>query len=454
MTVSTIDELATMFSSHGVSNVYVKHLSPKQDNEKNQIYLGTGLDGVTNLFPSTIEVRSPSQSSRKRRSNKGKPKLEARINLAWLGGNGDLHAAPNARIIDYFQFPEVRMSGFLKGCEFAPDALRRRYQAEYGKRILILGVTPAGRVIGCVLSERDDPIVRDFPELPVLAAPPIFRVLVIDGPTGALPLDLLKSELSRVIADGWHTSRILKSGSPISQPFRGSQGGGYTLEALLGVPANAKKAPDKYGFEIKTYGSSRISLMTPTPDGGFQGDHSFREFMERYGHPGQKDDGSVRFTGIHRCGTMNARTGMTLQVAGYDPETDSFDHEADRVAVQLVRGLTGEVVASWSLAHLANAWNSKHAFALYVPSRKEKAPSGLGHDASYAFGPTVVVGQGTDVWKLLRAISAGVVFYDPADSIYADGKAKVRPQWRINASRLSKTIAPLYNSVEEVTLGT
>ena len=45
---------------------YVKLLSSKLDNEKNQIYLGGGLDGVTNLFPARIEVRSASESTAKR----------------------------------------------------------------------------------------------------------------------------------------------------------------------------------------------------------------------------------------------------------------------------------------------------------------------------------------------------------------------------------------------------
>ena len=99
-------------------------------------------------------------------------------------------------------------------------------------------------------------------------------------------------------------------------PFTGAQGGGYTLGALLGVAANGNKAPDRHGFEIKSFGGSRISLMTPTPDRGFQGTHSFREFMERYAHPAMNGDGSRRFTGMHRCGIVNQKTGLGMRVAG------------------------------------------------------------------------------------------------------------------------------------------
>jgi len=168
MPITTVDQLRTRFRSFGIDTVYIKHLSAKQDNEKNQIYLGGGLDGVTNLFPATIDVRSPSESTLKRQSKSGKPKLEAKIDFAWMGSGGELFPAPNTRIIDYFQYPEVRMSGFLSDCKDAPDALRRRLQAQFGKRILALGVAPSGQVLGCVLTERDDPIVTDFPELPEL----------------------------------------------------------------------------------------------------------------------------------------------------------------------------------------------------------------------------------------------------------------------------------------------
>ena len=454
MPVSTIKDLTDQFRALGVSTVYVKHLSKKQDNEKNQIYFGSGLNSVTNIFPATIDARSPSESTLKRKSDKGKPKLEAQIDLAWLSDNGALHPAPNTRIIDYFQYPEVRMSGFLSGCNFAPDALRRRFQAGFGKRILALGLAPSGQVIGRVLTERDDPLVSEFPNLPVLAAAPIFQVLIVDRPIGSSPLELLKTELGRIIASGWHSSRILKPNSAGPIPFRGAQGAGYTLEALLGVVANAKKAPDKHGFEIKSHGGARISLMTSTPDRGFQGDHTFREFMERFGRPGQKADGSIRFTGIHRCGTPNEKTGMILRVSGYDPETGSFVDEPDNVCVELALTSTGEIVAAWSLAHLANAWNNKHASAAYVPSSKRAAFAGADDDREYKFGPSILVGQGTDVWKLLKAIHAGVVYYDPADSIYADNTAKVRPQWRINANRLKEALTPLYNSVEEIDLST
>lgn len=447
MPVRTIEELQRLFATHGARTLYVKHLAPKQDNDKNQIYLGKGLDGVLNLFPARIVERSASESVSKPKSSIGKPKLEALIDLAWMGHNGHLERVPGARIIDYFQYPEARLSGFLTGCDTAPDALRRTSLANYGRRILVLGAVPEGTVIGMVLTQRDDPLVSSFPDLPVLAAVPVFRVLSTTAPAGVAPLDLLIAELRAIVADGWHPSVILKPGAAGPVPFRGNQGAGYTLEALLGVAANAAKAPDAHGYEIKSYRGSRISLMTPTPDGGYQGEHSFRDFMARYGRPAVKDDSSRRFTGLHRVGKPCSSTGFELRVRGYDPGADSFDANAG-IAVEMIDPAPGEVVASWSLERLANSWNAKHASALYIFADARESAAG----AEYRYASEALVGEGTDVFRLLKAFHSGLVYYDPADSIYANGDQKVRPQWRMSSANLGHTMMRLYAAVRRVAL--
>ena len=68
------------------------------------------------------------------------------------------------------------------------------------------------------------------------------------------------------------------------------------------------------------------------------------------------------------------------------------------------------------------------------------------------FGNEVLVGEGTDVFRLLRAIHDGLVWYDPADSIYADGECKVRPQWRTSASKIEQTMGRLYSEVRRIRL--
>lgn len=444
--IVTLDQLRDLFAREGVRTAFIKLLSPKQDNEKNQIYLGGGLDGVTNLFPATIHARSASQSSAKRKSKAGKPKLEARLDFAWLSTGSERENAANARIIDYFQYPEVRFSGFLKGTRNAPRAIRRKEQAAFGRRVLILGTAADGKVLGHVLTERDDPLVASFPELPLAGADGVLRVLTIDGAATVPPAEQLRQEIAALVRGGWYSSRINRGGTIV--PFSGSQGGGYTLEALLGVAANGKKEPDRHGFEIKGFGGSRISLMTPTPDGGFQGRHSFRDFMERWGSPGQKNDGSIRFTGVHRCDEVNGRTRLALRVTGYNHEADTFG-DPERIAVELFHSESGEIVAAWSLEKLANHWNEKHANALYIAFEDREGPDGV---TEYRYADRWLTGTGTDVWKLLRAVDRGLVFYDPADTIYANGKSKVRSQWRINARDLPRAMQELYTSSEIVTV--
>jgi hypothetical protein len=444
--ISTLSQLQARLRAHGVRTAYVKRLAPRQDNEKNQIVLGGALAGVSNLFPARFVAGRASTSKLKRRSTAGQPKLEASIDFAWLDYEGRRHPAPNTRIIDYFQYPEVRMSGFLKGCNAGPDALRRDHMQAYGQRILVMGVASDGVVVGLVLTARYDPIVATFPDLPRVGNGALLQVLLIDGEVGVEPAELLRREMTAIIHGGWHSSRINRGG--VIHEFRGAQGGGYTLEALLGVAANGDKKPDRHGFEIKSYSGSRISLMTPTPDLGFQGMHGFRDFMNRYGRAGEGDAETRRFVGLYKCGQPNARTGLELRVAGYDPTADRFDEPED-VAVELFDPASGELVAGWSLEKLANCWNAKHANALYISFDTRDDENG---GRAYRYASRWVQGRGTDVFRLLRAIHSGTVFYDPADTIYGDGKAKVRSQWRINSRDLPVAMSRLYAESSIVTV--
>ena len=452
MGISNLDELQELFERHSVSQVYVKRLAPKQDNEKNQVYLGSGLDGATNLFPATIVARSASESTAKPKSSQGKPKVEAQIDLAWLDRDGALHDAPHARIIDYFQYPEIRFSGFMRGCDEPPDALRRDHQSEYGVRILLLGVSNIGRTIGIVITEAEDELVQIFPDLPELRAFPSLRVFSFAGGPGISPTEMLLNELAVVHRGGWHPSVILKPSKSAPIAFRGNQGGGYTLEALLGVSANADKAPDKHGYEIKTYAKGKITLMTPTADTGYEGDHTFRQFLAKHGRPGQAGDGRVVFTGVHRCGSVNEATGCRLEVLGYDAEKDSFASDTNQIIVAIVQDATGNMISGWTFKKLADGWNKKHAAAAYVAREKRTHEGDGNHDNDYRFLEDVFVCEGTDIWRLLRAIHSGEVYFDPAHTIYASGEAKVRPQWRINTNRLEECLKLLYREVRSVSV--
>ena len=84
MGIESFERIEELFSMHGVKQIFVKHLALKQDNDKNQIYLGSGLDGITNIFPATLALRARSKSSSKSKSKLGKYIIEAKINLFWF----------------------------------------------------------------------------------------------------------------------------------------------------------------------------------------------------------------------------------------------------------------------------------------------------------------------------------------------------------------------------------
>lgn len=46
-----IEKLQVLIQRNGVYQVYLKHLAKTQENDKNQIYLGSGNDGVANILP-------------------------------------------------------------------------------------------------------------------------------------------------------------------------------------------------------------------------------------------------------------------------------------------------------------------------------------------------------------------------------------------------------------------
>src|SRR3990167_282897 len=175
MGLHALSEVQGIFRRQGVSTIYVKTLAEKQDNEKNQIVLGQEVAELLTVFPGQLEIRQPSESELKRQSEPGRPITEATLNFHWLDRTGVSHIAPQTRLIDYFQYPEARLSGFLQGCRWAPDAIRRRNQAEYGTRVLFLGANREGAAFGLLLTEREDPLVSALPEFPASGVTNILR---------------------------------------------------------------------------------------------------------------------------------------------------------------------------------------------------------------------------------------------------------------------------------------
>ena len=153
MSNSILIAIQELLEKRHVEIAHVKVLSKNQDNEKNQIYLGAS-DSLLSQFPGEISFLSDSQSRAKSHSDLGKGKEVLSLNFSWLGLDGASSPAPNAKLIYYFQYPEIRMSGFLNGSPEPPRALRRRFQDEYQWRVLILGIS-GDEVFGMVITDRD-----------------------------------------------------------------------------------------------------------------------------------------------------------------------------------------------------------------------------------------------------------------------------------------------------------
>ena len=443
--IQNLKDVLDMFGGRGVEVVYFKLLATKQDNDKNQIYLGSSLEGAANLFPSNINFRAPSKSLNKRFSRKGKPKLEAMLDFYWLINERSECQAPNTKIIDYFQYPEIRLSGFLSKCSAAPDSLRRSKQSEYGARVLCLGSNKDGKTYGYVLNSKNHQFLHEIKNLPQHDSIQILRYQVTNRLSSSFsnsPKEQLLKEIRQIVNAGWHPSQKLnKQGKSIA--YTANNGGGYTLEALLNIMPNAHKAPDKYGFEIKSHKGDKISLMTPTADGGDEGKLSFSEFMNKHGWQSRKDVKRIVFTGPFKESVPKKNISLFLKG---QTNTNQWLSESE-IYVHLKKEGYANDVSLWSLSKLASSWEQKHAQALYI----ERERSNLNQ---YRFLPKVYLCTGTSIWNFLKALKARKVEYDPAHTIYSNGLKKIRPQWRISASKgkILENLQALYNHVDVIEL--
>lgn len=457
--IKTFKQVEALFQAHGVERIYVKYLAQKQDNDKNQVVLGSaGAKNVLTLFPAKLTYRPPSTSEKKQNSKAGQPIVEMTLNFNWLHADGSRHHAPNAKIINYFQYPEARFSGFAKGCRERPDCMIRKnlHENDYGQRILVVGANyMTGKTYGLALNERDDPIVRTFPKMPQFPPVPLLVTHVIGSTGGVSPRELLLNEL-RAIAGQWYPSVRLKEKDGIPFPFKGNQGAGFTLEALLNIPSNADKAPDKHGFEIKSFRQSgKISLMTPTADMGKEAEMSFRDFMEMYGWTPVRDrslhkvfNGTFRYHKKKLCEHINRN--LMLGVQGYDSDSGQFDMTTDdAVFIRLDDCDEKFLLSGWSFQKMLNGWNEKHASACYVEYEKRKySGADKAHDYEYRYTGRVFICEGTDIWLYLAGIAKDIIYYDPGHDITKAGKTNQRPQWRISVTRkLEKDLNELYDTV-------
>ena len=437
MAFESLDQLLHCFRDHGATRVVAKRLA-ENDNSKQQIYLGGSFEVLQLLPHESIKTESLGK----------RPNFKAALNFSWLRDDAQLSPAPHAQLILYPDYPEVRLSGFLRGSEYSPGEHMRPVPADARKhfnandgRVLFFAVTPEKKIIAYLALARS----KIANEVASRANADEFQV---EGVLLHIPLGKSKStkaqlltKLREIRAAGWHIScRMNKLGEII--PYAAQNGGGYTLEALLEIKPNSNAAPDFLGWEIKAYGSSKVTLMTPEPDIGFYGEKGVKEFVRKYGH--DAGDDVLYFTGIHRAGSVCEASGQTLIVSGYDHEKRKI---VDVRGGILLIDQRGNVSAGWSFEGLIAHWSRKHAAAAYVPYEKDS-----GAPPKYQYQSPVLLGEETEFPLYLSALQNGLIVYDPGSKVMnaskSNSRVKARSQFRIPV----RNLAALYKKFEPVAI--
>ncbi|MDK9698469.1 MAG: MvaI/BcnI restriction endonuclease family protein, partial [Siculibacillus sp.] len=230
----------------------------------------------------------------------------------------------------------------------------------------------------------------------------------------------------------------------VSRPYAARNGGGYTLEAELGIRPNGYAEPDYLGWEIKQYGvdsferyrpNSPVTLLTPEPTGGFYRDQGAEAFVRRYGYADKSGKADrMNFGGVYACNrAAHCETGLRLRLTGYDEKSGKI---SDMTGGLALLDKDDSIAALWPYAGIIEHWSRKHAQAAYVPSLYRNPPP------EYRYGPRIQLCEQTDLVLFLNAVASGTVYYDPAIKIEHASRArpevKRRSQFRIRHDQLGE----------------
>jgi len=433
--------LRDLLRAHGCTHAIVKLLAPN-DNSKNQIFLGSDLVDVS-VIPSGATKLVAGRSGK---GSGGFHIIHAPIRMFWLG-TSFAEPAPHAQLILYPQYPEVRLSGLLKGVRTAPRRLlsvteRGREQG----RILILGINDGENAVFAVVLSASARSADFFRGLANRQSTGTLATWSMEGP-GCDSKSKLFTELCRITTKGWILGkRLTRQGEVL---YRAQNGGGYTLEAELGICANGHSNPDYMGWEVKQHAvmklgiprASRITLFTPEPDQGYYVTEGIPKFIRRFGKWSSKKQ-RWDFTGSHRCEERSSRSGLTLSIDGFVAGSSLFD-AGGKIALL---DKSDVVVAGWSFTKLLDHWKRKHAKAAYVPSISRRVTVGDQSHSEYQYGSRIEIGEGTNFTKLLEGIARGTIIYDPGIRLEESGEAKRRSQFRTS----SRNLSCLYDNFSEV----
>lgn len=436
----SFDELKAMMLRKGVKKLYVKKLAAN-DNSKNQIYLGGDLSSVNKIPIESLEFYD---SSSKRDEGKKASLIQGSVRFAWIDQSERVYPAPNAKLIVYPQYPEVRFSGFLRGSEVnLSEWMDVRRQGRSLGRYLFFGVDNEGSCIG-YLSTPNSRISKEFRELHSSENQLLEEVSLYSGFASTSKSKLL-SELLRIHNASPIDGKKLDGKTNLVKPYRASNGGGYTLEAELGIVPNGHAAPDFEGWEVKAHAGHVVTLMTPEPNGGLYKQKGVDYFVRTYGYPDRSGiQDRLNFGGVHVMGVKHHLTGLILTLRGYTPKTGTIDPGGGLCLIDD----SERIAAEWSFAKLLEHWKKKHAKAVYVPYQRDSV-DGL---FRYSYSHVIGLGEGTDFLKFIDALYTKSIVFDPGIKLEGASRTtpdiKRRSQFRVK----EKSLASLYNIWEKIDL--
>ncbi len=447
-------EVLAQFAHHGAAKIYVKRLAPN-DNSKNQPYFGGHLSELA--FLPTGELEGSNTVSRKTVKPGRKIKYQAPLNLSWMSANGELYKAPNAKLIYYPQYPEVRFSGFLRSSKVKISEWMdpNKFGRTEG-RWLLLGVSSENKIYAYLVTPSSD-LSQELESTATIPTASVFGQISKSQSSskGSTRAELL-SKLKEIHDHGWVSGITLdKNGS--KNIHNSPNGGGTTLEALLGIIPNSIAEPDYLGWEVKQYGvkefslaaSNATTLMTPEPDGGLYSTGGAESFVRKFGYPDKKGvPDRLNFSSPHRVGKLNSTTGLILGVTGFDAQTKTITDANG--AIELSER-SGSVAASWSFPKLMSHWKCKHSQAVFVPCCKRAITRGKSK-VEYCYGDYVQLGVGTDFELLLSSFSDRSVFHDPGCKLEKASSPKSKVKGRNQIRVAHKNLKSLYRKFEEVDL--
>jgi len=431
--ISRLDQLRNLMIASGATRLFFKRLAPN-DNSKNQIYLG-GDYSALQILPYSDVTADISRTDSKR------DRFKAKVALRWLAANGALHHAPTTQLILYPKYPEVRLSGFLNRAESRPS---RYLNCRDEGRILFLGITKDDGIVGHVIGSENS-MSREIEHFVAEQGQGVLVELPLRPELADTRGELL-GRLTEIYHRGWIDSiKLDREGNP--QPYSALNGGGYTLEAQLGVIPNGSNEPDFLGWEIKQHKSPKLNnplmggaltLMTPEPTGGHYRDQGAESFVRVFGYPDMRGRADrLNFGGVHRFEQTQALTGLTLMLDGFDTDSGKI---VDVNGGIVLRTADGQEAAIWYYRTLIEKWTRKHAKAAYIPShsRKNTRPQ-------YRYGHVIGLGERSSISNFLGAMAKRSIYYDPGIKLEHAStekpKIKKRSQFRISAKNLPSLYA-------------